>query len=97
MLLASPAAYPGAAAGIKQAFRVYEVACQDQPKLLIAACSELALHPDRDCSLNVRIEALQGNPSCPQANGLMAIWQVTSVSRTLCLKRFDANAFDLHS
>lgn len=54
-----------AGAGIQQAFKVHEVACQDQPKLLIATCSELALHPDRNRSLDVRMEALQGEPTKP--------------------------------
>lgn len=52
-------------AGIQQAFKVHEVACQGQPKLLIATCSELALHPDRNCSLDVRMEALQGEQMKP--------------------------------
>ena len=94
MFLASSAAYAVAVAGIKQAFRVYEVACQDQPKLLIAACSELALHPDRDRGLNVRIEALQGEPACSQVHRLMAIWQMAPVPCTRCLR---ANAFGLHN
>ena len=52
-------------AGIQQAFKVHEVACQDQPKLLIATCSELALHPDRNCCLDVRMQALQGEQIKP--------------------------------
>lgn len=53
--------------GIQQAFKVYEIACEDQPKLLIATCSDLVLHPDRNCSLDVRMEALQGDLVMPSA------------------------------
>ncbi|KAK9821349.1 hypothetical protein WJX74_001698 [Apatococcus lobatus] len=50
--------------GVQQAFQVYEAACKDQPKLLIAACSDLALHPDRNCTLDVRMEALKAIHRC---------------------------------
>ncbi len=47
--------------GIQQAFRVFEAACENRPLLLLAGCSDVALDPDKNCSLDIRIEALQGD------------------------------------